>query len=342
MTASPLTPKPAAQPLSSHPAAGALTDLLTIDQLSTAQLRSLLTLAARVKASGGPRGTPGPDFAGALAGTSVTMLFEKPSLRTRMSFEIGLAKLGAQVIYFDHSKQKIGQRESVKDYAKNLERWTDAVIARVFSHGVLEQMAEHAAIPVVNALSDLEHPCQALADFQTLAERLGGLDALRGARLGWVGDGNNVCHSLMLGAAKLGMSFTAVTPPGFEPKFAVVRRALEAAHETGATITLSHRLKDIAAHDVVYTDTWVSMGQEHQGGLRNEAFLGFQVDAEVMDHASHGLAGGRRSAFMHCLPAHRGEEVTDEVIDAPDSLVYDQAENRLWAQQALFIDLFRK
>jgi ornithine carbamoyltransferase len=268
------------------------------------------------------------------------MLFEKPSLRTRMSFEIGLTKLGAHVIYFDHSKQKIGQRESVKDYAKNLERWTDGIIARVFSHGVLEEMSAHAQVPVVNALSDLEHPCQALADFQTLAEAFGGVDALAGRKLAWMGDGNNVCHSLMLGAAKLGMDFTAVTPKGFEPKFAVVRKALDAAARTGATIRLTKDPAEVRSHDAVYTDTWVSMGQEHQGGIRGEAFAGFQVDAELMEAASAGLE--RPSLFMHCLPAHRGEEVTDEVIDSASSLVYEQAENRMWAQMGLFLELMGK
>ena len=323
-------PKPAPASVAGAP----LADLLTIDQLSGAQLAGLIDAAIALKANPA-------DGAGKLAGKSVTMLFEKPSLRTRMSFEIGLTKLGAHVIYFDHSKQKIGEREAVKDYAKNLERWTDAIIARVFDHGVLVGMAEHAQVQVVNALSDLEHPCQALADFQTLCERFGlaaGELGAAGIKMVWLGDGNNVCHSLMLAAAKLGVSFTAVTPKGFEPSFEVVRRALAAAKGTGARITIAHELDDIRGHHAVYTDTWVSMGQEHQNGLRADAFSGFTVDDEVMALASDGLDAP--ALFMHCLPAHRGEEVTDEVIDSEHSLVYDQAENRMHAQNALFLKLF--
>lgn len=304
-----------------------LADLLSIDQLSGATLEALIDKAIAVKADR-------KLGAGALSGKSVTMLFEKPSLRTRMSFEIGLTGLGAHVVYFDHSKQKIGERESVKDYARNLERWTDCVIARVFSHAVIEEMALHARIPVVNALSDLEHPCQAVADMQTLKEQLG---TFQGVRLAYVGDGNNVCHSLLLACAKLGVSMTVVSPRGFEPKFCVVKRALAAAEESGATIAMSHDVADVAGHHAVYTDTWVSMGQGHQATLRAEAFGALQVDEEVMAQASRGLGGP--SIFMHCLPAHRGQEVVDEVIDAAYSVVYDQAENRMHAQNALFIEL---
>lgn len=306
-----------------------LSDLLTIAQLSPEGLRSLIELGAVVKAQGRS------GYAGALSGLSVTMLFEKPSLRTRMSFEIGLTRLGAHVVYFDHGKQRIGERESVKDYAKNLERWTDAVVARVFEHGVLEKIAEHASIPVVNALSDLEHPCQVLADVLTLKEVFGSFEGLR---LAWVGDGNNVCHSLMLACAKLGIGFTAVTPKGYEPQFGVVREALAAAEASGAVVTLSHSLSKIEGHHAVYTDTWVSMGKEHQVDKGRAPFQGFGIDEKMMALASRGLAAP--SIFMHCLPAHRGEEVTDEVIDSAQSVVYEQAENRLHAQNALFLRLF--
>lgn len=317
--------------LASAARAGSLAGgLLTIDQLTGDQLRAILALAGEVKADPGA-------YAGALAGTSVTMLFEKPSLRTRMSFEIGLTKLGAHVVYLDHSNTRLGVREAVKDYAKNLERWTDAIVSRVFSHGVLSEMALHASIPVVNALSDLEHPCQALADMQTLIERYGSLEGLKVA---YVGDGNNVCHSLMLACAKLGVSFTAVTPKGFEPQFQVVKAAIKAAGETGATITISRDVNDIKGHHAVYTDCWVSMGQEHQTGLRGGVFTHLQVDDEVMAIASEGL--DEPAVFMHCLPAHRGEEVTDEVIDSAGSLVYEQAENRLHAQNALMLMVLGK
>lgn len=316
------------------PAATILDGLLAIDDLTSAQLVELLQLAAEVKADPAKH-------AGALAGKSVTMLFEKPSLRTRMSFEIGLTKLGAHAIYFDHGKQRIGERESVKDYIKNLERWTDAIVARVFDHTVLAGFVEHGSVPVVNALSDLEHPCQALADMLTIGERFGRSPGdLAGLKMAWIGDGNNVCHSLMLAAAKLGMDFTAITPKGFEPQFSVLHKATKAAELTGATITLGTGLSDLRGHHAVYTDTWVSMGQESQNGLRADAFTGYTVDTEVMETAGTGVEGG--SVFMHCLPAHRGEEVTDEVIDSDASVVYDQAENRLHAQNALFIKLFGK
>ncbi|MEM7628761.1 MAG: ornithine carbamoyltransferase [Planctomycetota bacterium] len=319
-------------------AAPTLNGLLGIDGLSAEQLRGLLTLAAAVKADPSA-------YAGRLSDLSVTMLFEKPSLRTRMSFEIGLTKLGMHAVYYDHGAQRIGERECVKDYALNLERWTDAIVARVYDHRVLEQMAQHASVPIVNALSDVEHPCQALADMLTIGERFGRAPGdLSGLKMAWIGDGNNVCHSLMLASAKLGMSFTAITPKGFEPQFSVLQKAMRAGEQTGATIALGRGLDDLRGHHAVYTDTWVSMGQESQNGLRADAFTGYTVDAEVMAVAGDGLDDpeGIGSAFMHCLPAHRGEEVTDEVIDSGASVVYDQAENRMHAQNALFLKLFGK
>ncbi|MEM7622064.1 MAG: ornithine carbamoyltransferase [Planctomycetota bacterium] len=326
----------AAAPVGLAGGTGSIDHLIAIEELTTAELVGLIDLAGSVKADPAA-------YRGALDGLSVTMLFEKPSLRTRMTFEIGLTKLGAHVVYFDHSKQRIGERESVKDYIKNLERWTDVVIARVFDHGVLEGFCTHGRVAVINALSDREHPCQALADLLTIRETIGFLE---GARLCWVGDGNNVCHSLMLAAAKLGMHFTAITPKGFEPSYAVVKRATEsaAALKTGATITLSNNLEKVRGHHAVYTDTWVSMGEEHQGNLRDGAFANFTVDDETMAKASAGMAeGGVGGAiFMHCLPAHRGEEVTDEVIDSAASVVYDQAENRMHAQNALVLRMMGK
>jgi ornithine carbamoyltransferase len=302
-------------------------DLLSIDQLSAEDLHTLFGTTTKVKANVGA-------YSQALGGKSIVMLFEKPSLRTRVSFEIGLTKIGAHVMYFDHAAQRIGERESVKDYAKNLERYADCLIARTFSHDVLGELAEHATIPVINALSDHEHPCQALADMFTLSEHLG---SLSGARLAWIGDGNNVCHSLLLAAAKLGVHFTAITPKGFEPQFSVLQKAINAAEQTGATIHVTNDLKAVKGHHAVYTDTWISMGQAHQAGLRADCFVGFQVDEEVMAAASHGIEG--QALFMHCLPAHRGEEVVDEVIDSPASVVYDQAENRMHVQNALLMHL---
>jgi len=300
-------------------------DLLTISSLSTGLVETIFETAAAWKAEPAA-------YKGVLAGKSVVMLFEKPSLRTRVTFEIGLTKLGAHVVFLDHAQQRLGEREAVKDYAKNLERWTDAIVARVFSHDVLLELAANARIPVVNALSDLEHPCQALADLFTLTERLG---TLEGRKIAYVGDGNNVCHSLLLCSAMLGVDMTVVTPKGFEPKYQVVRQATKLAEQSGAKIKLASTLEAIKGHDAVYTDTWVSMGQDHQKGIRKDSFVGFQIDEEVMELAGTGVDGG--AVFMHCLPAHRGEEVVDAVIDSDASLVYEQAENRMHVQNALMM-----
>lgn len=318
---------------------------LGIENLTPPELRAVLSLATRVKADPAA-------WAGALSGLHSALVFEKPSLRTRVSFEIGLTKLGMHAIYLDQKGSKLGERESLKDFAKNIERFVDLLVARVFNHSALEVIAEHASIPVVNALSDVEHPCQALADVLTMAEHLSPLGGdgfatdhggLEGKRLAWIGDGNNVCHSLMLAAATLGVSQTIITPKGFEPRFEVLRAATERASATGATIDLATDLTAVGAkggHDAVYTDCWVSMGQDHQGNIREQAFSGFQVDDETMAAASKGR--GRPAIFMHCLPAHRGEEVTDTVIDSAQSVVYDQAENRMHAQNALVLALLGK
>ncbi|MEM1185540.1 MAG: ornithine carbamoyltransferase [Planctomycetota bacterium] len=311
---------------------------LGVQDLSTAELQHVLRLATEVKA------TP-EAWSTALSGLHAALVFEKPSLRTRVSFEIGLTKLGMHAIYLDQKGSKLGERESLKDFAKNIERFVDLVVARVFDHAALEGIVEHASIPVVNALSDAEHPCQALADVLTLSEHLGdGFvspdGGLGGKKLAWIGDGNNVCHSLMLAAAALGVSQTIITPKGFEPRFEILRAATEKASASGAKIELASDLTAVEGHDAVYTDCWVSMGQDHQGGIREQAFGGFQVDDEIMAKASKGL--GKGSIFMHCLPAHRGEEVTDTVIDSDQSVVYDQAENRMHAQNALVLALMGK
>lgn len=300
-------------------------DFLSVCDLTPGLIESVFETASACKADPAA-------YTGVLSGKSVVMLFEKPSLRTHATFNIGLSKLGAHVLYLDHSQQRLGERESVKDYAKNLERWADAVVARVFNHSVLLEMADNSAIPIVNALSDVEHPCQALADLFTIQERLG---TLKGKKIAYVGDGNNVCHSLMLCSAMLGVDVTVIAPKGFEPQYAVVREAVRLAEQSGATIKISNTLEAVAGHDAVYTDTWVSMGQSHQAGLRKDSFVGFQIDEEVMQRASRGIEGG--AVFMHCLPAHRGEEVTDTVIDADYSVVYDQAENRMHVQNALMM-----
>lgn len=303
------------------------TDLLTLDELGGDGIRSLFETAAAMKANPA-------EFKGVLAGKSVIMLFEKPSLRTRISFEVGVNRLGGHAIYYDHGAVKIGERESVKDYAKNLERWVDCIIARVFKHTILDELAYYAGKPVVNALSDLHHPCQALADFFTLKEHVG---TTSGLKVAYVGDGNNVAHSLIMAGSMLGAQMTVVTPPGFEPQFDVLRRAMGHAQKSGAKITVTNDVEAIAGHDAVYTDVWVSMGQASQQAFRLAAFQGYQVDRELMALASRGRE--KPSLFMHCLPANRNIEVTDDVIDSPSSVVYDQAENRMHVQMALLARL---
>jgi ornithine carbamoyltransferase len=297
--------------------------VLTVGELSPAELRTLLDTAIAVKAD--PIA-----YEDSLKGKSIVMLFEKPSLRTRVSFEVGAAKLGAKVVYFDHSSSRIGQREPVSDYGSNLSLWTDCVVARVFDHTVLEALAKHSTVPVINALSDLYHPCQALADVLSLKEVLGGL---AGAHLAYVGDGNNVCNSLMLAAAALGMKFTAVCPAGFEPDPQTVRQAGALLRQTGGSLAITDEIDAVFGADAVYTDTWTSMGQESERATRLAAFSPFQVNQRVMDIA------GENAKFMHCLPAHRGEEVAADVIDGPSSLVLRQAENRMHAQNALLLHL---
>lgn len=298
-------------------------DLLSINDLSPPEVETIFATAAAMKRDLTP-------FAGSLTGRSIIALFEKPSLRTRVTFEVGPTKMGAHVMYFDHSSQRIGERESARDYALNLERWVDCIVARVHDHAVLKEMADHTRVPVINALCDVEHPCQALADLFTLQERFEGL---AGVRLAYMGDGNNVCHSLMLLCAKLGVDFTAVTPKGFEPQFSIVKHALDDARHTGAIITLSHSPDAVAGHHALYTDCWVSMGQDHQKAIRDGVFSRYQVSQELMEKLTD--RGGEWPLFMHCLPAKRGQEVTDDVIDSQRSIVYDQAENRMWVQNAL-------
>jgi len=296
-------------------------DLISLLDFSGVELERFLEVAAEVKAN--------PEhFATALAGQTLFMYFEKPSLRTRVTFEAGMTRLGGHAICYSAAEGKIGVRESVEDVARNLDRWVDAAMCRTFSHRLVVELARHAEIPVINGLTDEQHPCQALADFMTLQEVKGDL---RGKRLVYVGDGNNVAHSLLEGGARLGVHVTAITPEGFAPSKSVVQAAQVAAEETGAHIEVSHDLGRVAGADAVYTDVWASMGQEGEADSRRRAFAGFQVNRAMME------AAGPDAIFMHCLPAHRGEEVTDEVADAPSSVIFQQAENRLHAQQAVLL-----
>lgn len=296
-------------------------DLTTDLDLSTGELVSLLDLAADVKSH--PL-----QFRSALRGRIVSLLFEKPSLRTRITFEVAAKQLGGDAIL---NTGPIGGREPVQDVARNLERWTDLIVARTFSQQTVDDLARFARVPVVNALSDLYHPCQALADMQTLKEQWGDW---RGRKLAFVGDGNNVANSLMLQGARLGLSVTCVTPPGYEPSVEILAQARAFGAETGASIEVTNDAGEgLNGAGAVYTDVWASMGFEHEAAERARAFAAYQVNSELMSLAAPG------ALFMHCLPAHREEEVTDEVIESPVSVVFDQAENRLHAQKALLLML---
>jgi ornithine carbamoyltransferase len=267
------------------------------------------------------------DFRRALAGKQMVMFFEKPSLRTRLTFEAGMVSLGGTAMFVDQTHERLDAREKLSDVAHNLERWVDLIVLRTFSQQTIEGMAEHAGVPVINALSDLEHPCQALADYLTLLERFG---EVKNRCLAYVGDGNNVAHSLLLTCACLGSSIRVATPPGYAPDPQIVSDAREIAKETGADIQLLTDPREaVAGVDAIYTDAWTSMGQEKEEGERARIFPPYQVNAELMAEASSD------AVFMHCLPAHRGLEVTDEVIDSEQSVVFEQAENRLHVQKAI-------
>lgn len=262
-----------------------------------------------------------------MPGKTLAMIFEKPSLRTRVTFETGIFQLGGHGIYLQPSDIQLGVRETIADAARNLERWVDVIMARTFKHETITELAKYSKVPVINALSDLEHPCQALADFYTVLEHKGKLEGLK---LAFIGDGNNVAHSLMLLAAKVGANFAIGCPQGYEPNVDVVSQAKAFAKETGASIEISHdAVEAVKDADVVYTDVWASMGQEAEAEARAKIFAPYQVNGELMVHAKDD------AIFEHCLPAHRGMEVTDEVMDGAQSVVFDEAENRLHVQKAV-------
>jgi ornithine carbamoyltransferase len=299
-------------------------DLLTGMEWSSAQVRELFHLAAEVKGH--------PDqHRSALAGRSFALIFEKPSLRTRVTFEVGIASLGGTSIFLDHTASHLGDREPIADVAKCLERWVHGIVARVFTQESLDQLAAHARIPVINALSDRFHPCQALADFFTLEERFGNL---RGLKFAYIGDGNNMCHSLLSTAARVGAHVRIATPVGYEPDAAIVADAKRAARETRGKIEILRSPEEaVAGAQAVYTDVWASMGQEQEAAAREAAFAGYQVNEALLSRVASD------AVFMHCLPAHRGLEVTDGVMDSKRSIVFDQAENRLHVQKAILLTL---
>ena len=296
--------------------------ILRLTDLTAAEITALLALARTLKADYAA-------FRGALAQRALVMLFEKPSLRTRVSFEIGFQKLGGCVTFLDHRNELIGAREPVGDYGRNLERWCDVIVARVFKHETLIGLRDNCRVPIINALSEIAHPCQALADAQALVEH--GVK-LESCHLAWLGDGNNVCLSLMELMAIMGGQMTVVTPASHQPCATLTAEIRAIAARTGATITLTDDPSAIKGAHAVYTDAWISMGQkdcpEKIAALRKLA-----VTPEIMKIA------GPQAKFMHCLPAHRGEEVVDAVIDGPQSIVYDEAENRMHAQNALMLAL---
>ena len=299
-------------------------DLLTGSEWSSAQTRELFHLAAEIKSR--------PEkFRSALAGRILALIFEKPSLRTRVSFEAGIASLGGASIFLDHTASHLGEREPIHDVARCLERWVHGIVARVFAQESLDELAANSRVPVINALSDQFHPCQALADFFTLEERFGGL---RGLKFAYVGDGNNMCHSLLLAGARTGAHLRIATPAGFEPTAAIVAEAKRAARETRGKIEILRSPEDaVAGAQAVYTDVWTSMGQEDESTAREAAFAGFQVNEELFALAAPD------AVFMHCLPAHRGLEVSEGMMNSPRSIVFDQAENRLHVQKAILLTL---
>jgi len=299
-------------------------DLLTGVEWSASQVQDFLRLAADVKAH--------PDrYRGTLDGKSLVLIFEKPSLRTRVTFEVAIAQLGGYSTFLDHTASRLGQREPVRDIARNLERWVQGIVARVFAQKTLDDLAKNATIPVINALSDKYHPCQALADFFTLEERFG---RLRGLKFTYVGDGNNMCHSLLMAGAQTGAHMRVATPEGYEPDGAIVSHAKRIAEITGGSVEILISPQDaVRGAQAVYTDVWASMGQEAEAATREAAFASYQVNDALFSLAAPD------AVFLHCLPAHRGLEVTDAVMDSQRSVVYDQAENRLHVQKAILHSL---
>jgi ornithine carbamoyltransferase len=297
-------------------------DLCSIADLSSAEVRAILKLGRDVKAN--PRA-----YRWALDAKQMVLMFEKASLRTRLSFETGINTLGGNAVFFDQTSSPLGEREAIADVARNLERWVSVIVLRTYAHDTVTEMAAHARVPVINALSDFEHPCQALADFMTLDEHYGGV---KGLNFTYVGDGNNVCHSLMLTGAQLGANVTVATPRGYSPDIEIVTRAREIAAENGCEIRLLQDPQAAAeGSHAIYTDVCVSMGMEHESTKRQPIFRPFQVNEALMAKAKPG------AVFMHCLPARRNEEVTDAVLDGPTSIIFDQAENRMHAQKALLL-----
>lgn len=301
-------------------------DFLCTRDRSTEEIISMFDLAADMKANR-------QKYSSALEGKTLALLFEKPSLRTRVTFDVGIQQLGGFSITLMPSEINLGKRESVYDVSKNLERMVQGIMVRTFAHQIVIDMAKHASIPIINGLTDYSHPCQAMADYFTVREVKG---TLKGLKLCYVGDGNNVAHSLMFTGAKLGVNVTVACPKGYEPNPTATKHAVEDAEKTGSKIEIvNDPVAGVKGADVVYTDVWASMGQEAEAAERRKIFLPFQVNKDLMSHAKPD------AIFLHCLPAHRGDEVSDEVIDAPSSYVFQEAENRLHVQKAIMYNLMK-
>ena len=302
-------------------------DLISLMDFSQEEILYLLNMTSKIKAGKS-------QFAEYLKGKSIGLLFQKPSNRTRVSFEIAIYQLGGNCLYLSPGEINLGKRESTDDVDKTLSRYLDGIVARTVCHQDVMDLAQHASVPIINGLSDLFHPCQALADIFTVQERFKNLDKIT---LAYIGDGNNVCHSLMLACAKVGIRMNIATPKGYEPKDEVTTVAKKAANETGAKIKLMNSPVDaVKGASVIYSDVWVSMGQEEESAKRFRDFQGFQINGDLAKLANEDYI------FMHCLPAHRGQEVTEEIIDGPHSVIFDQAENRLHIQKSILVFLIKK
>ncbi|MDD5737896.1 MAG: ornithine carbamoyltransferase [Candidatus Omnitrophica bacterium] len=302
-------------------------DLITIDDFSREDISVIFGLTAKLKAGGkSSSGEP-------LKGKTLGLIFQKPSLRTKVSFVAAMAQLGGTGIYLAPGEIRLGEREEIKDVARTLSRYLDGIVARTFRHGDILELAKYSSIPVINGLSDFSHPCQALTDLFTVSEKKG---RLKGLKLAYIGDGNNVCNSLLYICAKMGVNMAVAAPKGYGPDKKVAEAAAKTAAASGSRIELtSDPSKAVAGADVIYTDVWTSMGQEKEKAKRMKAFKGFQVNAKLCSKADRG------HIIMHCLPAHRGEEITEECMEGPHSVVFDQAENRLHVEKALLLLLLK-
>lgn len=301
-------------------------DFLSIRDFTPDEIKRLLDLSMKIKLHPG-------EFTETLKGKTLALIFEKPSLRTRVTFDVGIHQLGGFSLYLSPAEINLGKRESVYDVAKNLERMVQGIMIRTFAHEIVEKMAEYAGIPVINGLTDYSHPCQAMADYLTMLEIKG---KIAGLKVAYIGDGNNVAHSLMFAGAQLGAHVWVATPPKYEPKSDAIQWSRERSKKTGASCNVTNDpLEAVRDADVVYTDVWASMGQEAEAAARRKVFLPYQVNSALFALAK------KNAIFMHCLPAHRGDEVTDEVIDSRHSVVFQEAENRLHAQKSILLECMK-